>query len=125
MGFAPPPRTLTRLHARFRYGRDGLFEGSKPDANRLYVGRVSSFPKTSWTYQLKHLFYDAISCKEMDIPVDGTWKDVKKFPQCRSAPAFRQELDQPHLAGIRFPSEWVMRGAVVAHVEDANASGLL
>ena len=59
-----------------RYGDDGITSGISaiPPKLRLWQGRVSSFPKTSWVYHLKHQTYDAHSCTEEKLPIDGTWR---------------------------------------------------
>jgi hypothetical protein len=83
----------------------------------LYRGRLSSFSKTTWAYQLKNIFYDAGSCRRRQILLDGTWKVAPK--ECTRGYSFHHKLSQPHLDDINvvlpnltFPVAWVDRGRV-------------
>jgi len=75
----------------------------------LWRGRVSSFPKTTWAYQLKHVFYDAGTCRALTMPLDGTWTDAP--PTCQrgfDAAKRARGQSQPHLEGLSkpFPRAW-------------------
>ena len=82
----------------------------------LYNGRISSFSKTSWVYQLKSIVYDAGNCRQREIILDGTWKTPP--PACRRSSALNHRLDQPHLVNIEsvaignasFPKVWIEKG---------------
>jgi hypothetical protein len=98
-----------------RYGEDGVTEGHTVQKNRLYEGRLSSFPKMSWAYHLKSLTYDAWTCREVNMPVDGTWKEALVATQdCPVLAQAEARRAQPHLAGLPkpFPDSWVLRGEV-------------
>jgi hypothetical protein len=85
----------------------------------LFQGRISSFPKTSWVYQLKHEFYDAGKCVEKEFPLDGTWSVADK--NCRPSNGKKlQKPLQPHLDPLKdiadkyeFPQVWVKDGTVM------------
>ena len=104
-----------------RYGVDGVTEGTGGShwaaKDRLWRGRVSSFPKTAWVYHLKHLIVDAHSCREMDMPIDGTWgRSFDRFRNCSAKTiGYVDARPQPHLQGlpVEFPTAWVSSGRVM------------
>jgi len=49
---------------------------TRSSSGDYYTGRVSSFWKTTWTFQLNDLFYDADHCRLRTLPMDGTWHNA-------------------------------------------------
>jgi len=85
----------------------------------LWRGRVSSFPKTTWAYQLKHVFYDAGTCRALTMPLDGTWTDAP--PACQrgfDAAKRARGQSQPHLDGLPKPFPRAWRSADKTFVND-------
>jgi len=92
--------------------------GMQSGKGDYYSGRISSFWKTTWTYQLKHTYYDAEHCRYREMPMDGTWHLASA--ECRSAATSHLQQPQPHLAYLdtlafntTFPRAWVDRGNIL------------
>jgi hypothetical protein len=47
-------------------------------AGDYFHGRISAFAKTAWVHHLKHLVYDAGTCHNYSVTLDGTWEDIKR-----------------------------------------------
>ena len=86
----------------------------------FYHGRVSAFPKTTWAYQLKHMLYDAGTCREYPLPFEGIWEDIKT-KSCWKNSYIAQGLKsfpQPHLQFLEkrnqsFPQAYVVNGNMI------------
>ena len=97
----------------------------------LYKGRVSGYSKTAWAYNLKHLFYDAGTCRLTSMPVDGSWEPLSSACKEDVKRAARGDArrEQPHLDAVRrvgrgvgFPDAWVKDGVLWA-VASGGAKG--
>ena len=89
----------------------------------LFRGRLSSFSKTAWVYNLKNLFYDAGSCRRRQIILDGTWKVSPH--ECQKQYSFHHRLSQPHLLPLpnsSFPEYWMDNGKITTLNEKYNGN---
>ena len=121
-------------HVAIETNKDGLFStiaewyliglGDQMVVNKIgttsgdfFHGRVSAFPKTSWAYQLKHIVYDAGTCRAYSIPFEGIWEDLKGKTCGKSSwtAKGKDAIPQHHLKLLHeqrldFPSAYVVNG---------------
>jgi hypothetical protein len=64
--------------------------------NRLFTGRLSGFSKSFWTFQLKHLYYDANTCRLRTMHFDGSWRTSNQQCKKLSTELMEWRLPQPH-----------------------------
>ena len=87
-------------------------------SNNFYKGRFSGFAKTSWVYHLKHMVYDAGTCKQFSLPFSGTWSDADAKGCGRSAlMRGRTNFGNNHLVplwdqNLTFPHYYVLNGQI-------------
>jgi hypothetical protein len=85
--------------------------------NGLFHGRLSSFPKTAWVYNLKHAYYDSFTCRLKSFPYEGNWLETST--RCQSDLTLGKiDFLQPHLDPIiesqnPFPKVYVRDGNLV------------
>ena len=86
---------------------------NKIGGSTLFRGRLSSFSKTAWVYQLKSLIYDAGTCRRRQILLDGNWKFAPY--DCQKQYSFHHRFTQPHLSNLpnsSFPLFWMDNGKI-------------
>jgi hypothetical protein len=90
----------------------------------LYQGRLSGFAKTLWAYQLKHLYYDAGTCRLRTMSVDGSWRPKTKHcvNHADILESVNPRLPQPHLDMFHFepPKEYIEPDENDGSEEDYN-----
>jgi hypothetical protein len=92
---------------------------NRRSSTNLFNGRLSGFSKSFWTFQLKHLFYDANTCRLRTMHFDGSWKPAN--PACKklSNELLAWRLPQPH----RKPKEWEpLRHGALAQSSSSGSS---